>query len=171
MTRLGPHEYLDRTYHELGKLLVELLLVGHRGGGGDGLEGEAAPAAIRNAVGDLWRLALAPQTSAPASSSSPASHLGVKMSRARAGGRVSARLPLEAGELRREAGTHLGEVGLGQLRPVDLGEAQASEHLRQAGAREPVAQAVKLHIGKRVQNLKIGKIELKCIDIILSHKH
>ena len=80
------------------------------------------------------------------------------MSLARAGGRVAARLPLEAGELRREAGAHLAEVGLGQPRSVDLGEAQASKHLRQTGARKPVTEAVKLHIGQRVQNLKIGKL-------------
>ena len=75
------------------------------------------------------------------------------MSLARAGGGV-ARLPLEAGELRREAGAHLAEVRLGQPWSVDLGEAQASENLRQTGAGEPVTQTLELDIGQRVQNLK-----------------
>ena len=82
------------------------------------------------------------------------------MSLARAGGGV-ARLPLEAGELRREAGAHLAEVRLGQPRSVDLGEAQASENLRQTGAGEPVTEAVKLYIGQRVQNLERKETRVK----------
>ena len=84
----------------------------------------------------------------------------MKVSLTRASRGVS-RLPLEAGELRREAGAHLAEVWLGQLWSVDLGEAQASENLRQTGAGKPVTEAVKLHIGQRVQNLEKGKVNIE----------
>ena len=147
---------IEGTHHELCKLLVELLLVRHGRGGGEGLQGEAAPASVRDTVGDLRGL-LPAQTPTPAPPRAPPPpHLGVELSGAAA--RLHTRLPLEAGELRSEAGAHLPEVGLGQLRSVDLGESQASEHLSQTGAREPVAEAIKLHIGERVQDLETERL-------------
>ena len=135
------------THHELCELLIELGLVWHGSGGGEGLETEAAPGIVRHTVGDLGRVVRPRQTAAPASPSPP--HLALHHLPA-----LQAQLGLQAGQLLRD----LAEVWPGQLGSVDLGQAQASEHLSQAGAGESVAQTVKLHIGQRVQDLEYQQI-------------
>ena len=132
------------TYHELGELLVEFFLIWHWGCRGQSLEREAASAIVRHAVRDLRRVVGGRETAAPASPPPP--HLGGDLT----GLGPRLHVALEAGELGLETGGHLArdlaEVRFGQFWSMDLGQAQPSEHLRQTGAGESVAQTVKLDI-------------------------
>ena len=122
------------THHQLSKLLIELGLVWHGSGGGEGLETEAAPGIVRHAVGDLGRVVGPSQTAAPATPSPP--HLALHLPA------LQAELGLQAGQLLGD----LAQVRLRQFGSMDLGQTQASKHLSQTGAGEPVAQSVKLDI-------------------------
>ena len=141
------------THHQLSKLLVEFLFIRHGSGGSESLESQSSSSIVSHAVGDLWRIIRPGQAPAPAS---PPPHLGWQLSHSSLG--LLHVAGLEAGELGLQTVdlvAQLAEVRFGKFGSMNLGETQTSEHFSQTGTREPVVQTFQLHIGERVQHLKI----------------